>query len=114
MPQTKIETKNNGRINRSNEMPADLMATNSKLSPRLPNVIREESSIARGNANGTSTALWYQINLKTTSMPNPLPTKSSIYNQKNCITSTSRVIKNVAMNGPTNALRMSLSNFLNT
>ena len=56
--------KNNGRINRSKEIPEDLIATNSKLSPRLPNVINEERSTASGKASGTSTALWYQINLK--------------------------------------------------
>ena len=43
----------------------------------------------------------------------PLPTKSSIHNQKNCKTSTSRVRKKTATKGPTKALMMSLSSFLN-
>ena len=50
-------TKKRGRINRSKEIPEDLMATSSKLSPSLPNVIIEERSIAIGNASVTSVAL---------------------------------------------------------
>lgn len=50
-------TMNNGRINRSREMPADLMATSSKLSPRLPNVINDDKRIESGSAKGTKTAL---------------------------------------------------------
>ena len=40
-------------MKRNREMPDDLMATSSKLSPRLPNVINEERRIASGNASGT-------------------------------------------------------------
>ena len=106
--------KNNGRINRNKEIPEDLMATNSKLSPILPNVINEERSTASGKASVTNTELWYQINLRMTPTPRPLPTKSSIHNQKNCMSSTNKVIKKVAAKGPTNALITSLSNFLIT
>ena len=95
-------------------MPADLIATNSKLSPRLPNVIKEESNTANGNANGTKVALRYQINSRIRFVLRPLLTKSSIYNQKNCIINTSNVIKNVAKKGPIKAFTISLSNFLNT
>ena len=101
-------------MKRNNEMPEALIATSSKLSPRLPNVMSEESRIARGSASGIRTAPWYQINSRMIEAPNPFPTKSSIYSQKNCITSTSSVIKKVATKGPINALMISLSNFLNT
>lgn len=47
----------NGRMNRSNPMPADFIATNSKVSPRFPNVMIDDSKTASGNANGTSVAL---------------------------------------------------------
>ena len=43
----------------------------------------------------------------------PFPTKSSIQSQKNCMSKTSNVKKNTAINGPTNAFMISLSNFLN-
>jgi len=51
------DTTNKGLINRNNEIPADFMATNSKLSPRLPKVMMEEIKIASGNANGIAVAV---------------------------------------------------------
>ena len=45
---------------------------------------------------------------------NPLPTKSSIYNQKNCIMSTNRAIRKVAIKGPMNDLMINISNFFIT
>ena len=50
-------TTKSGRMNRSSEIPDDLTATNSMLSPRLPNVISDESNTARGKASGTNAAL---------------------------------------------------------
>ena len=44
-------TKNKGRIKRNNGIPADLIATNSKLSPKFPKVIMDEIKTANGNAN---------------------------------------------------------------
>lgn len=93
------------------EIPADLMATNSKLSPRLPNVISEESKTDKGKASGINTALWYQINFKIVAASSPFPTKSSIHSQKNCMINTNSVMKKVATNGPIKAFIMSLSNF---
>jgi hypothetical protein len=90
------------------------MATNSKVSPRFPKVIIDESSMARGSARGTSVAQTYKMNLAMVNISRPLPTISSIYNQKNCSTSTNNVIKKVAINGPMNALRMSWSSFFIT
>jgi len=43
----------------------------------------------------------------------PLPTKSSMYNQKNCMVSTNVEIVSAAKKGPMKALRISMSNFLN-
>jgi hypothetical protein len=51
------ETNSKGLINRSNEIPADFIATNSKLSPRLPKVIMEEIKMAYGNAKGIAVAV---------------------------------------------------------
>jgi hypothetical protein len=53
----KSETMKRGRMNRNKEIPADFMATSSKLSPRFPNVINDESKTANGNAKGTSAAV---------------------------------------------------------
>ena len=47
MPESSNATIVNGRINLTRPMPADLMATSSKVSPRLPNVMIDESSTAR-------------------------------------------------------------------
>ena len=44
---------NKGLINLNKGMPADLMATISKVSPRLPKVIIEEINNAKGSAKGT-------------------------------------------------------------
>ena len=56
-PQIKRLTIKSGRIKRSNEMPEDFTATNSRLSPRFPNVINDESKTASGKASGTNAAL---------------------------------------------------------
>ena len=41
------------RMMRNSEMPADFMASSSKLSPKLPNVISDANKMANGSANGT-------------------------------------------------------------
>ena len=112
MMEMQKDTTNKGLINRNNEIPADFMATNSKLSPRLPKVMMEEIKIASGNANGIAVAVTYAVSSKMLVSSNPLPTKSSIYFQKNCITNTKRVMKKVAMKGPTKDFKISLSSFL--
>ncbi len=109
-----IATKKRGRINLNKEMPEDFMATSSKFSPSLPKVIIEDSKMAIGNASVTNVALAYTINLVSVKTSRPLPTRSSMYFQRICIISTKRVIKNVTINGPIKALRISLSNFLIT
>ena len=103
---------NSGLIKRINPIPADLIATNSKLSPRLPKVMIDDNKIASGNASGTSVALKYITNLNIVNVSMPFPTKSSIHNQKNCKINTNSVRKKVAINGPRKALRTSMSSFL--
>ena len=57
IPHNTRATKKSGRMNLNKEIPEDLMATNSKFSPNLPNVMIEESRIAMGNASVTNVAL---------------------------------------------------------
>ena len=114
MIEIKNDTTSKGRIKRNNEMPADLIATSSKLSPKLPKVMIEEIRIASGRASGMAVAVTYIVSSKMLARSSPFPTRSSMYFQKNCITSTNSVMKNVAINGPTNDFRISLSSFLIT
>ena len=114
MIEMKKETISKGRMKRSREIPADLIATSSKLSPKLPKVMMEEISMASGSASGIAVAVTYNVSSKMLARSRPLPTRSSMYFQKNCITNTNSVMKKVAINGPTNDLRISLSSFLIT
>ncbi len=57
IPQRKTINMRTGLMNRNNDIPDDLIATNSNLSPRLPNVINEENKTASGSASGTNEAL---------------------------------------------------------
>ena len=52
-PLRKIVVMSKGRMKRIKGIPADFIATSSKVSPRLPNVMIEERSNASGNASGT-------------------------------------------------------------
>src|SRR6185369_5573817 len=101
-------------MKRSNEIPEDLMATSSKLSPRLPKVMIEEIRMAMGMASVSKEELMYHKNFPMVHRSSPLPTRSSIYFQRFCIISTKKAMKNVTMNGPRNDLMMSLSNFFIT
>jgi hypothetical protein len=103
-----------GRIKRNNGIPAALMATNSKLSPKFPNVIIEENRSASGNAVGTQNNVTNPTNFKTVNRPRPFPTKSSMYNQKNCMVKTKIEIRNAAINGPIKDLIISMSSFFIT
>ena len=104
---------NSGRIKRIKGIPAALIATNSKLSPRLPNVMIEENNKANGSAVVKVVIETNPTNSKIVKRSNPLPTKSSMYNQKNCIVSTKIQMVNAAKKGAMNARRISMSNFLN-
>ena len=111
IPQNKRATQTSGRIKRNSEMPDDLIATNSKLSPRLPNVMMDEMRMAMGIASVSMEALTYHKNFPMVTKSSPLPTRSSRYFQSPCIISTKNAMKNVMINGPIKDLRISLSNF---
>lgn len=68
----------------------------------------DDSNTARGNAMGTRLAEVYISNSAITGNSRPLPTKSSMYFQRNCINSTNTTMKNVSMNGPRKDLIVSL------
>jgi len=111
MPQSKSETNIRGRIKRNKEIPADLIATSSKLSPRLPNVIMDDIRMAIGIASVSREALAYHKNFPIVMRSSSLPTRSSMYFQRLCIINTKKAMKNVAINGPINDRRISWSNF---
>ena len=92
-------------------MPADFIATSSKLSPRFPKVMIDEIRIAMGIVKVSKEALAYHKNCPIVKKSRSLPTRSSIYFHKLCIISTKKVIKNVTINGPIKERRMSRSNF---
>jgi hypothetical protein len=74
----------------------------------------DDIRIAKGSASGIAVAVTYIVSSKMLARSRPLPTRSSMYFQKNCITKTNNVMKKVAINGPINDLRISLSSFLIT
>lgn len=102
-----------GRINRNKEMPADLIATISKVSPRLPNVMMLDNNIASGNTKGIQCNTTKPISFSKIIASNPFPTISSKYTQKNCRVKIKTAMVNVAKNGATKALIINMSNFLN-
>ena len=109
--QRKIVKIVSGRIKRINEIPDDLMATSSKLSPRLPKVMIAEMRMAIGMASINNEALAYHKKVQIVKKSRSLPTRSSIYFHRLCIISTKSAIKNVTTNGPMKDLKISLSNF---
>ena len=111
--QSSNDTNIKGRMNRKSEMPDDLIATNSKLSPKLPNVMIDEIKIAMGMAKVRNVAPANSTNFPMIISSRSFPTKSSIYFHKFCIINTKNVMKNVATNGPINARIMRRSSFLN-
>jgi hypothetical protein len=100
------ETKNINTISEDiilgREKPADFIETNSWFSARLPKVIMEAKSIAKGKAMGTSVTVARPMSLKITYQDKPLPTRSSIYFHKNCINRVKSAITSVKAKGPTN------------
>ena len=69
-------------MNLINGIPADFIATSSNVSPRFPKVIMEESSNARGSARGTQVTATRPVRYARVPGSRPLPTRSSMYNQK--------------------------------
>lgn len=111
-PLKKIVITTSGRMNLTSGMPAALMATSSKDSPKFPKVMMEEKRSANGSAMGTHDNVTRPIKYKRVGRSNPLPTKSSMYNQKNCMVSTNNEIRKAPINGPIKERIMSMSNFL--
>lgn len=93
------------------DIPAAFIAVSSQLSPKLPKVINEDSSMASGMACGTSISPIYQKNCASISIDRPLPISSSIYLQRNCIISTNWQMKNVPMKSTPNCFEINMSNF---
>ena len=96
----KITTTVSGLIILYNDKPLDFRAVSSLLSAKLPKVIKEESKMASGKAKGIKLAETYNSNSRITQILNPLPIKSSMYTQKNCIIRMNIEITNVIRNGP--------------
>ena len=95
---------------RIKDTPADFIASNSKRSPRFPNVINEASRIASGKAMGTRNSAAY-INISANmGMPKPLPTISSIYLHRNCINTINRQMPNVMKNNGRNVCNINVYN----
>ena len=103
-----------GRIDCRSDIPAALMAVSSELSPRLPNVMSDESSIASGRACGTSIRLIYQKNCASTSTVRPFPMSLSMYCHRNCIISTNWLMKKVPTKSIMNCRAMNVSSFFTT
>jgi hypothetical protein len=76
------------------------MAVNSMYSPRLPNVISEESSTAKGKAREIMVIETRKSNFPMMKNSKPLPTKSSTYFQTNCMSRMKSEMKKVSTNGP--------------
>jgi hypothetical protein len=113
-PQINKVMINKGRMKRNKGIPAALMATNSKLSPKFPKVIIEENKSASGKAVGTQNKVTSPTNFKTVRISRPFPTRSSMYNQKNCMVKTKIEIRNAAINGPIKDLIINMSSFFIT
>jgi len=113
IPDKKMVKINKGRIKRTSGMPAAFMAISSKLSPKFPKVIMDENNRDNGNAVVKMLTETNPISCKIVNRSSPFPTKSSMYNQKNCMVSTKVVIRSAAKKGPIKAFRISMSNFLN-
>ena len=100
-----------GSSTRVSEMPEALMAVSSNFSPISPRVIMELRRVASGMASGSVWQLPHIRNSRITLNSRPLPTSSSIYSHKNCMTSMNVTIPRTARNGPTKDLSKNWSNF---
>ena len=107
-----IDTTMSDRKVCMSDMPADLMAVSSLLSPRFPKVMRLLRRMANGKACGTSIRAMYHRNWAMTSKDSPLPISTLIYLQRNCIISTNWQMKNVPTKRRPNCLTMNMSSFL--
>jgi hypothetical protein len=79
-----------------------------------PNVMIEENNNANGKAVGTQTRVTKPISFKIVHKSSPFPTKSSMYNQKNCMVKTKSAITNAAIKGPIKERIINISSFFIT
>lgn len=85
---------------RYSDKPEDFSAVNSLFSAKFPMVMIEDKSIASGNAKGIKLAETKNKSSRITVILIPLPIKSSIYFQKNCMINMNMEIQKVTTNGP--------------
>ena len=90
--------------------PSALSAVSSDLSAIPPTNIIEARRTDNGSAIGINVNDEYHNSSKTTFVSRPLPIKSSMYFQRNCINKTSITVKNVINRGFRNDEKI---NFLN-
>ena len=83
--------------------PEALSATISYDSERFPNVIKLDSNTAKGKAIGIKSAREKNKSRATTCHSNPLPTRSSMYFQRNSIKNKNIEMKKVPRKGPIKA-----------
>ena len=93
------------------EIPAAFIARSSLLSPILPSVIIDAMRVANGIARGSMVQDPHIRNSSITHRLNPLPTSSSMYNHRNCITRMNTTMRKTITNGPKKEVSMNLSNF---
>lgn len=92
----------------SNGTPADLIANSSKRSPKLPNTMIEASNIESGRARGIRFSEAYKNISPRTLISKPFPTISSIYFQRNCISTKNKQMTNVIENNGRKDCRIKL------
>src|SRR5207237_5883307 len=93
------------------KIPHALHAARSKCTATFPKVINDERRIAIGNASGTMVAEKYIISLVTMNQPSPLPTMSSMYFHKNCMSRMKIETKKVRIKGPIKERMTKVVNF---
>ena len=86
--------------------PIELIAVISDLSASPPTSIIDASNTASGNAIGMSVILEYINNSKIISISKPLPIKSSIYFQRNCINKISITTEKLRTKGRRNDVKI--------
>tara|TARA_B100001250_G_scaffold414335_1_gene452045 strand:- start:1930 stop:2244 length:315 start_codon:yes stop_codon:yes gene_type:complete len=97
--------------------PIEFRAVNSDFSDKLPVSIIEANKTDKGRAMGTNVIVEYHNSSRIIYHSNPLPIKSSIYFQRNCINRIIITIENVKKKGrikeeKINFLNMFKSNFI--
>ena len=103
------EEMNSGDMMRTSDTPALLTAMSSLFSLIWPMVHIEARSVARGMARGRMVQPPHIRNSSMTLKDSPLPTSSSMYTQRNCITRMNMTTRRIAANGPMKDLSMNLS-----